>query len=139
MKDLTAKLVALIKESGLKPTAQRLDILEYLHTTDNFQSVEQIYDNLYREYKVFSKATIYATLEAFVLAGLVKRFFGKHGEARIDCKVDDSAYLLCVQCGSIDKIKVNNIEVEMDEENFDVRNSVLTYWGTCKDCKESCN
>lgn len=136
MNELTASLVAKIKESGLKPTAQRLDILEYLHTSENFQSVEQIYDNLYREYKVFSKATIYATLDAFVLAGLVKRFFGKHGEARIDYIVDDSAYFLCVECGDINRIKVNNIDSEIDKNRYDVQNSILTYWGACENCKK---
>ena len=136
MNELTASLVAKIKESGLKPTAQRLDILEYLHTTENFQSVEQIYDNLYREYKVFYKATIYATLDAFVLAGLVKRFFGKHGEARIDYMVDDSAYFLCVECGNINRVKVNNINVEIDHSEVDVHSSILTYWGACKNCKK---
>lgn len=134
MNELTASLVAKIKESGLKPTAQRLDILEYLHTSENFQSVEQIYDNLYREYKVFSKATIYATLDAFVLAGLVKRFFGNHGEARIDYIVDDSAYFLCVECGDINRIKVNNIDSEIDRSRYDVHNSLLTYWGACEKC-----
>ncbi len=136
MNELTASLVAKIKESGLKPTAQRLDILEYLHTSENFQSVEQIYDNLYKEYKVFSKATIYATLDAFVLAGLVKRFFGKHGEARIDYIVDDSAYFLCVECGDINRIKVNNIDSEIDISRYDVQNSILTYWGACENCKK---
>lgn len=136
MNELTASLVKKIKECGLKPTAQRLDILEYLHTSENFQSVEQIYDNLYKEYKVFSKATIYATLDAFVLAGLVKRFFGKHGEARIDYIVDDSAYFLCVECGDICRIKVNNIEAEIDESKFEVHSSILTYWGACKNCKK---
>lgn len=136
MNELTASLVTKIKESGLKPTAQRLDILEYLHTSENFQSVEQIYDNLYREYKVFSKATIYATLDAFVLAGLVKRFFGKHGEARIDYIVDDSAYFLCVECGDISRIKVNNIDSEIDRSRYDVHNSILTYWGACENCKK---
>lgn len=136
MNELTASLVKKIKDSGLKPTAQRLDILEYLHTTENFQSVEQIYDNLYREYKVFSKATIYATLDAFVLAGLVKRFFGMHGEARIDYLVDDSAYFLCVECGNINRVKVNNIDVELDLSKVEVQNSILTYWGTCESCKK---
>jgi Fur family peroxide stress response transcriptional regulator len=136
MNDLTASLVAKIKDSGLKPTAQRLDILEYLHTTENFQSVEQIYDNLYREYKVFSKATIYATLDAFVLAGLVKRFFGKHGEARIDYIVDDSAYFLCTDCGNINRVKVNCIDVDIDRSKVEVQSSLLTYWGICEDCKE---
>jgi Fur family transcriptional regulator, peroxide stress response regulator len=136
MNELTASLVAKIKESGLKPTAQRLDILEYLHTSENFQSVEQIYDTLYKEYKVFSKATIYATLDAFVLAGLVKRFFGKHGEARIDYIVDDSAYFLCVECGDISRIKVNRIDAEIDESKFEVHNSILTYWGACTNCKK---
>lgn len=136
MNELTASLVTKIKESGLKPTAQRLDILEYLHTSENFQSVEQIYDNLYREYKVFSKATIYATLDAFVLAGLVKRFFGKHGEARIDYIVDDSAYFLCVECGDINRIKVNSIDSEIDRRRYDVHNSILTYWGACEKCKK---
>ncbi len=136
MNELTASLVKRIKESGLKPTAQRLDILEYLHTTENFQSVEQIYDNLYREYKVFSKATIYATLDAFVLAGLVKRFFGKHGEARIDYMVDDSAYFLCIECGNINRVKVNSIDAEIDHSKVDVQSSILTYWGTCENCKK---
>ncbi|KAF0092433.1 MAG: ferric uptake regulator Fur family [Fusobacteria bacterium] len=135
MNDLTASLVAKIKDSGLKPTAQRLDILEYLHTTENFQSVEQIYDNLYREYKVFSKATIYATLDAFVLAGLVNRFFGKHGEARIDYIVDDSAYFLCVDCGNINRVKVNCLDADIDKSKVEVQSSLLTYWGICEDCK----
>lgn len=131
----TIELVNKIKDGGLKPTVQRVDILEYLYNTENFQSAEQIYENLYKDFKVFSKATIYATIEAFVLAGLVRRFYGSRGETRIDRDVDDSAYLICVKCGKVSKVKINEIDVSIDKEGFQVMDRVLTYWGLCENCK----
>lgn len=133
----TTDLVDRIRESGLKPTAQRVDILKYLHSNQNFQSVEEIYENLYKNFKVFSKATIYTTLDAFEEAGLVKKFFGRNGETRVDVDMGDCAYFLCSSCGRIYRMNVYRIETDLERngEGFEVDRSNLTYDGLCSGCK----
>ena len=139
MSDLTKKAVEVIRDSGLKPTAQRVETLEYLYSNDNYQSIDNIYNSLLSNYKVFSKATIYATLEAFVEKGIVTKFPGLHGEARIDVTGGNNTHFICTKCGHIEMINTYGVDDDITRKTLDyeVLSKETTYKGLCDKCKES--
>lgn len=138
MSDLTKKAVDIIRSAGLKPTAQRVETLEFLYSNDNFQSVDTIYNNLLENYKVFSKATILATLKAFVEKGIVSSFYGLGGEARIDTSGINYAHFICEKCGHIEKINTYSMDDDITRNTLDyiVTSKETTYKGLCSDCKD---
>lgn len=138
MSDLTKKAVDIIRKAGLKPTAQRVETLEFLYSNDNFQSVDMIYNSLLENYKVFSKATILATLKAFVEKGIVSRFYGLSGEAIIDASGINFAHFICEKCGHIEKINTYSIDDDVTRNSLDykITGKETIYKGLCSDCKD---
>lgn len=138
MSDLTKKAVDIIRKAGLKPTAQRVETLEFLYSNENYQSVDTIYSNLLENYKVFSKATILATLKVFIEKGIVYRFHGLRGEARIDASGVNHAHFICEKCGHIEKINTYSIDDDVTRNDLDykITGKETTYRGLCSDCKD---
>lgn len=138
MSKLAKKAVDIIRDAGLKPTAQRVEILEYLYSNENYQSIDNIYNNLLKSYKVFSKATIYATLEAFVEKGIVTRFSGMNGEARIDISGDNQSHFICTGCGCIQMVNTYSLDDDITRNRLDclVTSKETTYKGLCTKCRK---
>ncbi|KAF0092432.1 MAG: Fur family transcriptional regulator peroxide stress response regulator [Fusobacteria bacterium] len=138
MSDLTKKAVDVIRKVGLKPTAQRVETLEFLYSNKNYQSIDTIFNSLLENYKVFSKATIHSTLEIFVEKGIVSKFYGLNGEARIDVSGSNHTHFICEKCGLIDKIKTYNVDDDITRKSLDyeITSKETTYKGLCNKCKD---
>lgn len=138
MSDLTKKAVHVIRKVGLKPTAQRVETLEFLYSNENYQSVDTIYNSLLENYKVFSKATIHATLEVFVDKGIVSKFHGLNGEARIDVSGNNHTHFICEKCGLIGLINTYSVDDDITRNNLDyqITGKETTYKGLCNNCKD---
>lgn len=138
MSNLTKKAVDVIRKAGLKPTAQRVETLEYLYSNKNYQSIDTIYNSLLENYKVFSKATILATLEVFVAKGIVSKFYGLNGEARIDVTGSNHTHFICEKCGLIEMVKTYSIDDDITRKslNYEITGKETTYKGLCSNCKD---
>jgi Fur family peroxide stress response transcriptional regulator len=138
MSDLTKKAVDVIRQAGLKPTAQRVETLEFLYSNENYQSIDTIYNSLLENYKVFSKATIQSTLQIFVEKGIVTQFFGLNGEPRIDVSGSNHTHFICENCGLIDKIKTYSVDDDITRKSLDyiITGKETTYKGLCGKCKD---
>lgn len=138
MSDLTKKVVDIIRSAGLKPTAQRVETLEFLYSNDNFQSIDTVYSSLLENYKVFSKATILSTLKAFVEKGIVSSFYGLGGEARIDTSGINNTHFICEKCGLIENINNYGMDDDITRNTLDykVTSKETTYKGLCSNCKD---
>lgn len=138
MSNLTKKAVDVIRKAGLKPTAQRVETLQFLYSNDNYQSVDTIFNSLLENYKVFSKATILATLQVFVEKGIVSQFYGLNGEARIDVSGSNHTHFICEKCGMIEKINTYCIDDDVTRNNLDfkITGKETTYKGLCSNCMD---
>jgi Fe2+ or Zn2+ uptake regulation protein len=66
------ELKTLLKEKGIKPTYQRLKILEYMSKNlNNHPTVEMVYDKLLQDIPTLSLTTVYNTLNNFLEKRLV--------------------------------------------------------------------
>jgi Fe2+ or Zn2+ uptake regulation protein len=131
------KYKELLEEKGLKPTYQRLRILEYLEEHENHPTVEMIYEVLVKEIPTISKTTIYNTLNALMEKGLVHSITITGTEARYDCKQHLHHHLLCRSCG-----RIIDLDIEcpyLDRTNIDghrIDEKHGYFKGVCKDCLE---
>lgn len=66
------KIKTLLEEKGIKPTFQRLKILEYLsNNLNNHPTVEMVYEKLLNDIPTLSLTTVYNTLNNFLEKRLV--------------------------------------------------------------------
>jgi len=103
-----------LKEAGVIPTAQRLDIANIIFAKDQHLSAEQILNKVNKNKPTVSKATVYNTLGLFAKKGLVKEVLVDASKVFYDSNVtshfhfynDDTNELIDIPA---DKIKVDQL------------------------------
>ena len=91
-----------LKEKGIKPTYQRLKILEYMsNNLKNHPTVEMVYEELLKDIPTLSLTTVYNTLNNFLEKGLVSGVTITGTEIRYDSNTKYHHHFLCKECGQI--------------------------------------
>ena len=131
----TRKNKELLQAEGLKPTYQRLRILEYLEKHSTHPTVEMIYEDLIKEIPTISKTTIYNTLNALLEKGIINAITITGTETRYDHKVFPHHHFLCKRCGKIIDIDIKCPYVEKKEFDGNKIEEIHGYFkGICKEC-----
>jgi len=134
------KLKSLLKEKGIKPTYQRLKILEYLsNNLNNHPTVEMVYDKLHNDIPTLSLTTVYNTLNNFLEKRLVYGVTITGTEVRYDFNTDYHHHFLCKECGQI-------IDVDIECPYAEGKKGIVSghrideihgyFKGICKDCSK---
>ena len=90
------KLENILTKIDLKPTYQRIKVLEYLNKHMNsHHTVEVIYEALSKNIPTMSMTTIYNTLNAFLEKGLVSAVTITGTEIRYDFNTSSHHHFLC--------------------------------------------
>ncbi|MHB9144656.1 MAG: Fur family transcriptional regulator [Symbiobacteriia bacterium] len=100
-----ADIRALFASRGLRTTAQRLAVYEYLQEHPTHPTAATIYDGLSRRYPMMSRATVYNTVDVLAQVGLVQRLDFGTGTHRYDGNPDFHVHLVCSGCGNIQDVE----------------------------------
>lgn len=91
----------LLKSRGVRPSYQRVRILDYLAGTKEHPSVDAIYGALSPELPTLSRTTVYNTLSLFVAEGLVQPILIDGEELRYDADTRPHGHFRCRACGRV--------------------------------------
>ena len=97
----TEKHASRLRSVGLRATTPRLAILAELENDKRHPSAEMLLETLVDDYPSLSLSTVYATLEAFLHKGLIRRISGLSGKLRVDGNVYDHDHAVCRCCGDV--------------------------------------
>lgn len=86
---------------GVKPTAQRVVIAEYILNTHSHPTADEVLQAVSERLPVLSRATVYNTLHALVEAGVVREVITDAGCVRYDANVSDHHHFVDVNSGRI--------------------------------------
>lgn len=101
------KLKARLESRGLKPTFQRLTVLEYLQKHKHqHPTAEMIFEALINTIPTISITTIYNTLSAFLEKRIISAETITGTEIRYDFALTPHHHFLCMQCGKIYDIAI---------------------------------
>lgn len=135
MNSSIASLTETLKQKRIRPSYQRLKVLEYLHEIQGHPTVEEIFGALTPEIPTLSKATIYNTLHTFVDAGLVRVISIDDAEMRYDIILSNHGHFKCDACGSIFNFAIDIDHFPIDGlKQFQIHEKNVFFKGLCPNC-----
>lgn len=125
----------------IKPSVQRIAIMNFLIHHRIHPTVEDIYNALCVSMPTLSKTTVYNTLKLFAEQGALLALVIDEKNVRFDIDTSNHAHFQCMECGKVFDVPVKNIKnVEREEiEGFMVTEVHLYYKGYCKACQQKKN
>lgn len=125
----------ILQDQGLKPTFQRLRILEYLQEHNNHPTVEMIYEDLAEEIPTISKTTIYNTLNVLLEKGIIHAVTITGTESRYDYESFPHHHFLCIRCGKVIDIDIECPYMRKKQIGGHKIEELHGYFkGICKEC-----
>lgn len=128
-----------LESRGIRPSVQRLRIMEYLLSHNTHPSVEEVYTALVGEIPTLSRTTVYNTLRMLADAGLAQMITIDEHRVCYDGHLHDHSHFYCRQCGRIIDIELPRPAIaapspeevpaigQIDQVQF-------YYKGLCSDC-----
>ncbi len=135
-KDLSAEL----KNRKVRPSYQRIKVLEYLNKNQCHPTVDQIFKDLQSEIPTLSKSTIYNTLNLFLKSGLIRVINIEDNETRYDIITKNHGHFKCESCGKIFNFSIDFNSLKTEElSGFKIIDKNLYFKGICPKCLSNIN
>jgi len=130
---------AQLSEAGLRPTRQRVAILEAMERGGRPVTAQELFARMVRSGRGPGLATVYRTLQALVRSGLARTFSAGEGEIAYKlCEPGHHHHLICESCGLV--VEIPSCEVERwaraaaRRRGFRVSSHQAEIYGTCESC-----
>jgi Fur family peroxide stress response transcriptional regulator len=131
------------KETGLSVTPQRISIYKALLANNLHPSPDMVYAEIKKENPTISFATVYKTLETFEKQGFIKKVTPLHNTVRYDTITEKHQHLVCVKCGKITDIEIDELScINLDPKVL--QNNLLLDYNIdfnviCEECQKKLN
>lgn len=123
-----------LQENGIKPSLQRIVLMDYLLSHRTHPSVDEIYNDLYQSLPTLSKTTIYNTMKLFVAKGVALMIEIDEKTTRFDGYVHPHAHFICQHCGTIFDLDIQeNAKLNLPDD-FEVNEMQIYLKGVCGKC-----
>lgn len=124
-------------KNNIKPSFQRIKILEYLVGNNNHPTVDEIYQEVVKEIPTLSKTTVYSTLSLFIESNILRGLYIEENEIRYDCILINHGHFKCYKCKRIYDFKINIDDFESNYlEDFQINEKGVYFKGICPNCIE---
>jgi len=126
-----------LQNCGIRPSVQRLAIMEYLMTHNTHPTVDAIYNELLPSIPTLSRTTVYNTVEALVAHGAARSLTIDSRNAHYDALLEPHSHFMCRQCGRIIDMPLHFDVMEDSPEPGSTVDSVNIYYnGLCGCCNK---
>ncbi|KQW52448.1 Fur family transcriptional regulator [Nocardioides sp. Root1257] len=137
---MTSTEKANAEKSSLRPTRQRLAVMEAMASFGDFRSAQDIHELLGERGEQVGLATVYRTLQRLADAGEVDVLRTEDGEAIYRrCSDSHHHHLVCRSCGATVEVEGPTVErwtssIAAEHGYADVSHA-LEIFGTCPRCR----
>ena len=132
-------IIKFFREKGLKVTAQRLAICNYILSRKDHPTAEQVYQKLRNEHPTISLGTVYKTLHLLQELGLIQELGFNEGSVRYDPDMELHVNMVCSNCGKISDYKSENVEklwsALISDLRINPKGQRIDIYYECNDCK----
>ena len=95
------RLISTLRDSGYKVTPQRLAICNYVLSSKEHPTAEQIHSEIVKKHPAISLNTVYQTMDMLIELGLVQEMRFGGSSSRFDPNTSLHANINCQNCGEI--------------------------------------
>lgn len=133
---MLTEVLSCLEEHGVKPSPQRVAVLEYLRSHFNHPTAEQIHSALSPEMPTLSKMTVYNTLNLLADRGAILALNVDDRQTRFDGDTSMHAHFICTQCEEVGDIRISDHSfIEMNAPKCaEISDVQLIYKGICANC-----
>jgi Fur family ferric uptake transcriptional regulator len=136
---VTPTLAELLRERGLRVTAQRLAVLRAV-SDEPHVTADTVAASVRDDVGTISLQSVYDSLGALVDAGLVRRIQPAGSPARFEARVSDNHHhVICRSCGRMSDVDcaVGNAPclTASNDQGYEIDEAEVVYWGRCPQCQ----
>ena len=122
-----------LRSAGVRPSAQRMAVAQYVLTTDEHPSAEQVHSRVTEKFPFLSRATVYNTLNLFVKEGLLRQLVLSEGNVVFDPKMEPHHHFIDDKTGGIEDVPWDAVKVgRVRLDGYDVRETMVVMRGRRK-------
>lgn len=131
------KVQVYLQNYGIKPSLQRIAIMEYLMENRIHPTADEIYNALHVKMPTLSKTTVYNTLKLFADQKAVSLLVIDGKNVRFDIDTSCHAHFQCCGCHKVFDIPVGESELLKVRKisGLLITESHLYYKGYCERCR----
>jgi Fe2+ or Zn2+ uptake regulation protein len=120
-----------LRAAGIRPSAHRMAVAEYVLGTDEHPSAEQVMARVTEQFPMLSRATVYNTLNLFVEKGLLRQLVLAEGSVVFDPKLERHHHFVDESTGRIEDVPWDAVQVgDVSRlEGLDVREYMVVMRG----------
>jgi Fur family ferric uptake transcriptional regulator len=138
--DSDAQLKKIVRDLGLKITAQRLTILAHITSSKEHFTAQQIFEELAETAPDMGFATVYRFLKMLSEHKYVTEVRTRGLPARYEWAAKEHHdHLTCTSCGKIcefENEKIEDLQKQIARElGFELTDHILELFGICSDCR----
>jgi Fur family transcriptional regulator, ferric uptake regulator len=127
-----------LREAGLRPTRQRLTVLEALRGRDGAVTAQDLHAELRQAGDPVGLTTVYRTLASLADAGFLDTFAREGEQAFRLCGDAHHHHLVCETCTKVEEIAAEEVERWVAQvaqtHGFTVTGHRADIFGVCADC-----
>ncbi|NLA95945.1 MAG: transcriptional repressor [Clostridiaceae bacterium] len=133
---MSSRTVELLRKHGISPSSQRVHIYHYLTASKEHPTVDDIYAELQKDGHLFSRATVYNTVNLFLEKGIIHTVQAEPHEMRFDASPGFHAHFKCESCGLILDIPMQEPRPD-DIGNLKISRTNVVFSGLCGECQKT--
>lgn len=134
------EVISYLKNLGVRPSIQRIAIMEYLFANRIHPTADRIFEDLSRMMPTLSKTTVYNTLSLLSEKGAILSLSIDSRQVRYDGDTSVHGHFLCENCAELYDIFLTDTQKESipkPEGTIHVINDVQLYYrGICEKCNK---
>ena len=122
---------------GIKPSVQRIAVMDYLLRHHTHPQAEDIYCALYPAMPTLSKTTVYNTLRLLTEKGAAIQLTIDERNVCFDADTTPHAHFLCTRCGALHDVPLRSPTPEEQAvlpQGYKAERASLCIKGCCPDC-----
>lgn len=125
-----------LADHGIKPSVQRIAIMQYLLTHFTHPTVDDVYRGLLSKIPTLSRTTVYNTLRMFSDNDAAQMITINEHRVCYDGNITPHAHFICKECRRVYDIfdGIPDFSVDSEIAGHKVDDVQLYYRGTCKEC-----
>ncbi|BAK81564.1 Fur family transcriptional regulator [Candidatus Arthromitus sp. SFB-rat-Yit] len=135
MNDKIENLTEYLVKHNIKPSFQRVKILENLMKYNDHPTADEVYKRVLEEIPTLSKSTVYNTINVFMESNILKGICIEENELRYDIITSNHGHFKCKNCDMIYDFEIDVDKIYSDFLNkFHIQEKDVYVKGLCSEC-----